>query len=54
MYGTHLEEVILMHHTTVGQVLDQSVGEGGFASVGYAEWDKAINGNEWWMMQPTY
>lgn len=42
----HLEEVILMYHTTVGQVLDQSVGEGGFPSICYAvrnkikiEWD---------------
>jgi len=25
-----------MYHTTVGQILDQSVGEGGFPSIGYA------------------
>lgn len=44
----HLEEVILMYHTTVGQVLDQSVGEGGFPSVGYAEGSKVIiNANDW-------
>lgn len=36
VFVSHLEEVILMYHTTVGQVLDQSVGEGGFPSVGYA------------------
>lgn len=35
MHVAHLEEVILMYHATVGQVLDQSVGEGGFPSVGY-------------------
>ncbi len=32
-----LEEVILVYHTTVGQVLDQSVGEGGFPSIGLLE-----------------
>lgn len=36
MHVTHLEEVILVYHTTVGQVLDQSVGEGCFPSIGYA------------------
>lgn len=30
----HPEEVILMDHAAVGQVLDQSVGEGGFPSIG--------------------
>lgn len=29
----HLEEVILMDHAAVGQVLDQLVGQGGFPSV---------------------
>lgn len=42
VHVAHLEEVILMYHTTVGQVLDQSVGEGGFPSVCYTEWDEAI------------
>lgn len=36
MHVAHLEKVILMYDTTVGQVLDQSVGEGGFPSIGYA------------------
>lgn len=29
-----LEEVILMDHTAVGERLDDSVGQGGFATVG--------------------
>lgn len=32
----HLEEVILMDNAAVGQVLDESVGEGGFPSIGHA------------------
>lgn len=44
MYEAHLEEVILMYHTTVGQVLDQFVGEGGFPSIGYAMWNKDMKG----------
>lgn len=40
--ATHLEEVILIDHTAVGQVLDESVGEGGFPSIGYTVWKKAI------------
>lgn len=48
VFVAHLEEVILMDHTTVGQVLDQPVGEGGFASVGYAAWKQSNEGNEWW------
>lgn len=48
MYVTHLEKVILVDHTAVGQVLDQSVGEGGFPSIGYAIWNnkKAMKGAE--------
>lgn len=42
VYTAHLEEVILMYHTTVGQVLDQSVGEGGFPSIGHTARDKAM------------
>lgn len=44
MNVTHLEEVILVHHTAVGQVLDQPVGEGGFPSIGYAERSKDNGG----------
>lgn len=33
---THLEEVILVDHAAVGQVLDEPVGEGGFPSIGDA------------------
>lgn len=43
MYVAHLEEVILVYHTTVGQGFDQFVGEGGFPSVGYAARNKAIH-----------
>lgn len=39
---THLEEVILVDHTAVGQVLDESVGKGGFPSIGDSAWNKAI------------
>lgn len=39
---THLEEVILVDDTAVGQVLDESVGEGGFPSIGNAARNKAI------------
>lgn len=38
---THLEEVILVDHTAVGQVLDESVGEGGLPSIGNAARNKA-------------
>lgn len=31
---THLEEVILVDHTAIGQVFDEPVGEGGFSSIG--------------------
>lgn len=36
--GAHLEEVILVDHTAVGKTSDQSVGEGGFPSVGNSVW----------------
>lgn len=39
---THLEEVILVDHTAVGQVLDESVGEGGFPSIGNSARNKVI------------
>lgn len=54
MHGAHLEEVILVYHTAVGQVLDQAVGEGGFPSIGYAEGNKALHSNEWKMIQSTW
>lgn len=47
---THLEEVILVDHTTVGQVLDESVGEGGFPSIGNAAGNKARKD---WLMDDT-
>lgn len=34
---THLEEVILVDHTTVWKGLNEPVGEGGFPSVGHTE-----------------
>lgn len=46
MHVAHLEKVILMYHAAVGQVLDESVGEGGFPSIGYATWNKAVKSNE--------
>lgn len=38
----HPEEVILMDHAAAGQVLDQSVGEGAFPSIGDTACNKAI------------
>lgn len=47
---THLEEVILVDHTAVGQVLDESVGEGSFPSIGNAAGNKARKD---WLMDDT-
>lgn len=30
---THLEKVVLVHNTAVGQSLDQLIGQGGFAAI---------------------
>lgn len=32
--SAYLEEIILMNHTAVGERLDDSVGQGGFTTVG--------------------
>lgn len=34
--GSHLEEVILVDHTAVGQRLEEAVGQGSLAAIGHA------------------
>lgn len=41
--NTHLEEVILMHNTAVGQSLDQLICQSGFASISDSKWKKTFN-----------